>query len=103
METAQKQKLKELIQGSLFLEKDVKDSLLEKFDLLTNKELAQIQELFQESEQKQSDLVGKMVEHDQTFLPRLKDFKRAEIRKFQKKTEKKERTKEKAEDILKQI
>lgn len=103
MKDPQKQKLKDLIQGSLFLDKETKDSLLENFDALTEGELLNIQNLFEKSEINQNSLIEKIVRHDDTFLPRLKQFKHEEIKKYQHQAEKKERTKEKAEDILKQI
>ncbi len=98
-----KQKLRELIQGSMFLDRKLKDELLADLDLAGPEELAVIEEAFTEAEKQQNQLVEKMVEHDDTFLTRLKQFKASTIRKYQKKVEKSERKKEQAEEILKKI
>jgi hypothetical protein len=95
-----KEKLRELIQGSMFLAKDVKESLLSNFDSLTEQDLSEIEELFIEAENKQSELIDKIVEFDETFLPRLRQFKKSEIRKYQKQVEEGERKVEKPEQIL---
>ena len=99
----QKQKLTSLIQGSMFLEEDLKIQLLQNLNKASAQDLQELQEVFTASHQQQDVLIGKILTYDSTFLPRLKDFKRTEIRGFQKQQETKERAEENPENILSQM
>lgn len=97
------QKLKNEIAGSLFLKEDLKKKLLDNFDRLGDKDRETLAALFGHAEKRQDDLLKKIVKYDDTFVPRLDHFITAEIGKFRGGVEKKQRKKEKAEDILKEI
>jgi hypothetical protein len=99
----QKQKLTTLIQGSMFLEEDLKIQLLQNLDKANEQDLKELETIFTASYEQQDSLIEKMLTYDPTFLPRLKDFKRTEIRGFQKQQETKERAEENPENILSQM
>ncbi|MCC7197141.1 hypothetical protein IT413_03005 [Candidatus Peregrinibacteria bacterium] len=96
-----KQKLKKEIQHSIFLEENVKKELLESFDKLDDHDYRVLASLFGRAEKKQDKLIDKIVTYDETFVGRVKQFKKDEIKKYQKETENKQRKTEQAEDILK--
>ena len=99
----QTQKLKNEIAGSLFLKEDLKKKLLDNLDRLDDKDRETLAALFGHAEKRQDDLLAKIVKYDDTFVPRLDHFITAGIGKFMGGVEKKQRKKEKAEDILKEI
>jgi len=97
------QKLKNDIAGSIFLREDLKKKLLDNLDRLGDKDCATLAALFGHAEKRQDELLVKIVKYDDTFVPRLDHFIQAGIGKFRGGVEKKQRKKEKAEDILKEI
>lgn len=97
------QKLRPLIQGSIFLKEEQKEKLLANLHKATKKDLATLEAIFGHARKYQENLIDDIVEYDDTFVARLKGFKQAEINKFSQKVEKKQRKKEKAEDILKKL
>jgi hypothetical protein len=103
----QKQKklkqLKPAIQGSIFLDNKLKKQLLENMDKLEGHDLEVLTALFGEAKKRQEDLVDQIVEFDDTFVARLKHFKKFEVAKYASAVESVQRKKEKAEDILKQL
>jgi hypothetical protein len=99
----QTQKLINKIRHSIFLKEELKKRLLDNFERLGPGDFERLAAFFGEAEKKQESLLGKIVKHDGTFLPRLKYFIQGEIGKYHGGREKAQRKKEKAEDILKEI
>jgi|GEM_PF-3389116 len=96
-----KQKLKKEIQHSVFLDEATKKQLLDGFDKLDDQDYAALASLFGRAEKKQDELIENIVTFDATFVPRLKQFSKDEVKKYHKENEKKQQQKDKVEDILK--
>ena len=85
------------------MKEDLKRKLLENLERVGPADFELLTALFGDAEKKQEKLLGKIVKHDDTFVPRLKNFIKSEIRKFHGGVEKAQRKKEKAEEILREI
>jgi len=97
----QRQKLEKEITRSVFLKEDVKRQLLSVIPRMDKQDLETLSALFGHADKRQDALFAKMIDHDDTFLSRMKFFVKGEVRKFRAGEEKTGRKKEKAEDILK--
>ena len=91
------------IQRSIFLKEDVKKKLLNNLERVNAHDLETLSALFGHAEKRQDALIGKIVKHDDSFLPRIKFFIKGVVRKYRAGVEKTGRKKEKAEDILKDL
>jgi len=96
-----KQKLKKEIQHSIFLDEDTKKDLLLSYDKLADHDYRVLASLFGRAEKKQDKLLEQIVTYDDTFVSRVKQFQKDEIKSYHKDAEKKQRKNEQAEDILK--
>lgn len=96
-------KLRPLIAGSIFLEEDLKRTLLENLDRVSNADLRALASLFEDAKKRQDALIDDMATYDKAFVDRLKQFKKSQVMIARKKIEKKQRKKEKPEEILEKI
>jgi hypothetical protein len=99
----QKQKLEQKIRRSVFLKEQVKRALISVIPRLNKHDLSTLAALFGHADKRQIALLAKMMAYDDTFLPRMKFFLKAETRDFRANVEKEKRASEKAEDILKKL
>lgn len=97
------QKLKKEIQESIFLKDEQKQKLLANLHKASKTDLATLKAIFGHAHKYQENLVDDIVEYDDSFVAKMKGFKQAEINKYAKTVEKKQRKKEKAEEILKEL
>jgi hypothetical protein len=95
------QKLEKEITRSVFLKEDVKKRLLSVLPKMDGHDIETLSALFGHADKRQESLVARMMEYDDTFLPRMKYFVKGEVRKFSAGKEKAGRKKEKPEEILK--
>ena len=94
-------KLIPIIRESIFLSEEVKDSLLANLERMEHGDLEELKDVLFAAKYKQDDLIKKIASHDESFVPRLKQWKRTEIRKEFHRYEKQQ--KGSAEDILTDI
>jgi hypothetical protein len=94
-------KLIPLVRESIFMSEEVKARLLAKLERMEHTDLDELKEVLTAAKYKQDGLFEKIVAHDDTFLSRLKQWKRAEIRKEFHRYEKQQ--KGRAEEILTDI
>ncbi|MFC1748023.1 hypothetical protein ACFL2V_04380 [Pseudomonadota bacterium] len=94
-------KIKPLIVHSVFLTEDVKAQLLEGLEQMGHEDLEALKDILTVADKKQSNLIDEMAAYDDTFVSRLKQFKKTAIRKEFHRFEKSQ--KKKAEDLLTEI
>lgn len=96
-------KIRVFVQGSLFVDETVKRELLANLDRINDEDLDLLFDEFGKAKKKQNKLVDKIVTCDDTFVERMKQFKKKQISDYYSTTEREQRKEESAENILSNI
>ncbi len=91
-----KTKLIAKIQHSLFLKEETKSKLISILDQLTDTDLYGVQQILDEGEQKEREMLTRLIENDPEFPAKLKRFMQSQIKLAYKEQEGAERQDESA-------
>lgn len=97
------QHVRQLLQESIFLSSSLRNSLMEALERANPDDLDELEKLLLAATKEQNELFEKMVKYDDTFVPRIKQFRKSAVQNFHKKQESSERKNENPEELLKKL